>query len=133
MTPGPAKHLFPIELRDQVVTPLVPKQPLFKSGRATGYTTGYYAGVKTAHVEHHLVNGEMVPMRTWEHAITNHFEGSFSRGGDSGSLVFDIGHNVVGLLYAGAERSNVSYFTHVKDLFESIKKVTKATAVRIME
>ena len=40
-------------------------------------------------VKHDLVNGEMIPKKTLEHAITNS-QTPFSKYGDSGSLVFDI-------------------------------------------
>lgn len=112
--------------------PLEPNQLLYKCGRLTGYTTGHYSGIKTAHVRHELVNGEMVPRCTWEHTVTNASQ-CFSGPGDSGSFVFDVLQNCVGLIYGGNERSNVSYFTHLTDLFESIMQVTGAIGVRIME
>ena len=39
-------------------------------------------------IKHDLVNGEMIPKETWEHTITNP-QKSFSKRGDSGSLVFE--------------------------------------------
>lgn len=111
--------------------PLEARQMLYKCGRLTGYTSGRYSGVKTVHLRHELVNGEMIPTCTWEHTITNAFQ-AFSGPGDSGSLVFDVLQGCVGLVYGGNERSNISYFTHVTDLFDHIMHVTGATGVRMM-
>lgn len=39
---------------------------------------------------------------------------------------------MVGLSFAGNERSRVSYFTHVDDLFDNLKQITKASKIKII-
>ena len=94
---------------------------------------GSYSGIKSVFIEQEIVNGEVFQTRTFEHTVNGHFQHPFSLRGDSGSFVFDSEYNVVGLIFGGNEDSNLSYFTHVTDLFDGIKQVTGATGVRIKE
>lgn len=104
---------------------------LYKAGRSTHFTSGDHAGLQSVLLHHEIVQGKEVCVETYEHCVTNK-DKWFSRPGDSGAFVFDKHGCVVGLLFAGAEGKCTSYFTHILDVFEDIKKVTGATSVRIM-
>lgn len=56
----------------------------------------------------------------------------FSEQGDSGAFIFDNRRQVIGLLFAGCDEKNATYFTHILDVFDDIKAVTGAVDVRIM-
>ena len=53
----------------------------------------------------------------------------FGTAGDSGAVVFDKNGNMVGLLFAGNDRTRISYFTPVEELFNDIKAITGAVGV----
>ncbi|MBZ6376387.1 MAG: hypothetical protein LBE67_15785 [Kocuria palustris] len=73
---------------------------------------------------------------TYEQSIFPHTGLHFSQGGDSGALVFTESHVVVGMLIGGVIsnsgfESTCSYFTPIDVLVKDIKKITKATDVRL--
>lgn len=80
-----------------------------------------------------IEDGKEIEWETYEHSITGPETGQwFSEKGDSGAFITDKNAQVVGLLFAGADRKNVTYFTHIKDVFDDIKTVTGAVDVRVM-
>lgn len=105
---------------------------LFKCGRTTGYTKGVYNGLKTVHLTHAVINGELVPQPTLEHTVTNQGD-PFALRGDSGALVIDSQARVVGLHWGGLDSGSVAYFTHIEDVLEDIKRVTGAEDIRMMQ
>lgn len=105
---------------------------LFKCGRTTGYTKGVYNGLKTVHLTHAVINGELVPQPTLEHTVTNQGD-PFALRGDSGALVIDSQARVVGLHWGGLDSGSVAYFTHIEDVLEDIKRVTGAKEIRMMQ
>ncbi|KAH8430003.1 uncharacterized protein LDX57_007676 [Aspergillus melleus] len=104
---------------------------VFKCGRATGYTAGYYSELAEFHILTEMANGVERPIVTREYAITN--SSAFSEPGDSGALIFNRDLQVVGMIFAISERNMRTYFTHIDDLFRDIKRVTGAQVVKIMD
>lgn len=82
-----------------------PKGPLrlgllvFKCGRSTGYIQGELCELKTVHLTHTVVNGELILRATLEHTVVKQGDGQ-SAEGDSGALVIDANARVVGLHWA---------------------------------
>lgn len=108
-------------------------QTLIKSGRSTRVTEGIYGGLRPIRITNERgPNGEEFTLETEEHSVTPSDGGPFAEPGDSGSLVFNSGGDVVGILVAGGMRVNVAYFQHIKDVFEDIKDVTGAMDIRLM-
>jgi hypothetical protein len=71
-----------------------------------GRTTGHTRGRVTAFELDHVVVGYEIGNLTFDNQLEVQATGSrpFSRGGDSGSIVFSTGdHNAVGLLFAGSD------------------------------
>ncbi|KAJ9208251.1 hypothetical protein DTO021D3_1049 [Paecilomyces variotii] len=105
--------------------------PLFKAGRTTGYSVGEYNGLHSAVIARKFVNGKWETHKTLEHSVCGRHGDWFSQEGDSGALIFDNRGDVVGMLFGGNMLRSISYFTHIVDLFNDIKKMTGATKVRI--
>lgn len=106
---------------------------LYKCGRATGYTSGIYGGLKEARFAKTVVHGKVVEQPTREHVLMGHGHGEpFSRPGDSGALVFTIDGVVVGMIIAGHKFLDITYVTPIDDLIEDIKSATGATNARIL-
>ncbi|ODM14262.1 hypothetical protein SI65_10317 [Aspergillus cristatus] len=117
---------------------LPPGLSVYKCVQDANNTEGIYHGLLTAHVSHELINGIIIPKCTWAHTITglmtsNSCQAGFWVPGESGAVVTDKVRNVLGFLIGGNERSPVSYFTHVDDLFDDGKQVTGAVEVRLMQ
>ena len=109
-------------------------QWLFKAGRSTAYSSGYYSELKTALItETRDEYGNTVPKKTLEHAITGYHGQRFASEGDSGALVFNQHEMVVGMVFGGSKRQSVSFMTHITDVFEDIKRVTGASDVRMQK
>ncbi|RAL03301.1 uncharacterized protein BO80DRAFT_442977 [Aspergillus ibericus CBS 121593] len=100
---------------------------LYEVGRQTGYTVGHYHSLKTALIQSYVKNGKECIEPTIEHTVL----GDFSQEGDSGSLIYNDDLEVVGLLFAGNERSQLTYFTHIEDVFHDIKAMTGTVDVRV--
>ncbi|KAJ9266640.1 hypothetical protein DTO195F2_1163 [Paecilomyces variotii] len=105
--------------------------PLFKAGRTTGYSVGEYNGLHSAVLAMKFVNGEWEKHTTLEHSMCGRHGNWFSQEGDSGALIFNDERAVVGMVFGGNKLRSISYFTHIVDLFNDIKKMTGATKVRI--
>ncbi|KAJ9289366.1 hypothetical protein DTO021C3_3192 [Paecilomyces variotii] len=105
--------------------------PLFKAGRTTGYSVGEYNGLHSAVIARKFVNGKWETHTTLEHSVCGRHGDWFSQEGDSGALIFNNHGGVVGMLFGGNMLRSISYFTHIVDLFNDIKKMTGATKVRI--
>ena len=56
----------------------------------------------------------------------------FSKGGDSGSFVWDSDGYVVGMLWGGKEQTFVTYVTPMETILDDIKKACKASDVRLV-
>lgn len=100
-------------------------EELHKVGRVTGFTTGYYTGLKTCAITAELVNGKERFFETWEHTITGSTtKTAFVSKGDSGSLLFDSHGLVFGILFGGSKKEDIGYFTSTSDLLEDIQMIT---------
>ncbi|KAJ9265169.1 hypothetical protein DTO212C5_6843 [Paecilomyces variotii] len=104
---------------------------VFKAGRSTGYTQGTYNGLESAVIADKIVNGQTVRTRTLEHAVCGRHGQWFGDRGDSGSFVFTYSGTVIGMIFGGNTDRAISYFTHIFDIFNDIKKITGASNVRI--
>ncbi|KAM5434608.1 hypothetical protein MferCBS31731_006710 [Microsporum ferrugineum] len=106
---------------------------LFKLGRSTRKTRGFFSGLESAHIHTSDGQGGISEIITLEHAVTGASGTLFSDPGDSGALVFDSVANCIGLIFAGNTFSRASYITLLPDLFDDIKTITGAVDVRIAE
>ncbi|KAJ5961490.1 hypothetical protein N7501_006431 [Penicillium viridicatum] len=105
------------------------------SGQKSGYSEGRYNALKEANVEHELIDGTIDSVTMIEHSVISSEDGTFfARSGDSGSLVYTKGRQVlVGLFFAGRTRPPCSAsFTNIDDLINDIKSTTGATEVRLL-
>lgn len=101
-------------------------------GRSSGLSRGKYNKLWTSHINIKVVEGKNISIETLEHSIVHSQAGqSFSREGDSGAFVHTFSERFVGLLFGGSPSLNISYFTHVKDLFADIRDLTGAEEVRL--
>ncbi|EER44658.1 conserved hypothetical protein [Histoplasma capsulatum H143] len=102
---------------------------LYKFGRRTNFTIGCFSGLKVLKLEC-WKTGNVIVTNEW--SVTG-LPGSatFSKRGDSGSFIVDSASNFVGLLFAGNEGARVTYYTPANILFEDIKQMTGARAVRL--
>lgn len=91
---------------------------MFKIGRATEWTEGRYTGLKPAYIETRL------NIRLYRRPAPSGFPERLW------SSCFDETHRVVGLLYAGNQVTGASYMLSVTEMFEDIKALTWAKAVR---
>jgi len=71
-----------------------------KSGRTTGVTEGI---VRAVRFDVFNVRYDQGPLRMDDVMVIEGVNGSFSRPGDSGSAIVDVGGRVVGLLFAGSD------------------------------
>ncbi|KAL2852085.1 hypothetical protein BJY01DRAFT_244698 [Aspergillus pseudoustus] len=104
---------------------------LFKVGRATGFTKGKYHGLRSCTVAKRFVNGLEQEFKTWEHVVSAPGD-IFLFPGDSGSLVFNMDGEVVGMLFGGTWCGGVAYFTSTKDLLHDIRKLTGLKDIHIV-
>lgn len=114
--------------------PLDLDNPVVKSGRSTGFTRGYVnviKGVRIAHVRNARGPGSR-SIETFELQVTGKDQMDFGVPGDSGSFITDLNGKVIGMLLGGTERANASYVTPLVDIFEDIKRVTRAEDVRLV-
>lgn len=99
---------------------------LYKNGRMTGYTSGRWNGVATCNITTRIVDGKEITVKTKEHTICAEDGKRFSEEGDSGSLVFNMLGQVIGLLFGGTQQYPISYFSHIDDVYRDITAVTGA-------
>ncbi|GES65531.1 hypothetical protein ATEIFO6365_0010045400 [Aspergillus terreus] len=108
-------------------------EPLFIEGRSSGSSEGAYSGLRPALITEKMVDGIITRMGTIEHSATGYNGESFSRPGDSGSLIFQRPGKVGGMVFARAEQKGITLFTRIDDLFEDIKQSMSATDIRISD
>lgn len=103
-----------------------------------GYCSGRHVvqfnALRVAWVSRKIVNGKEEKFNTLEYSITG-IPGTNSHAalhGDSGSLLFDPGENlVVGMLFAGAKTNQIAYFTRIDELREDILRHTGGADMRM--
>lgn len=108
-------------------------EPLFIEGRSSGSSEGAYSGLRPALIAEKMVDGIITRMGTIEHSATGYNGESFSRPGDSGSLIYQRPGKVVGMVFAGIEWRGITLFTRIDDLFEDINQRMRATGIRFSE
>ncbi|PGH30409.1 hypothetical protein GX50_06814 [[Emmonsia] crescens] len=92
---------------------------------------GRYNGLKALELKCWKIGNKIV---THECSVTGlPRSGAFSKRGDSGSFIVDGMTNFVGLLFSENEHPGITYYTPVNILFEDIKKMTGARAVRLQK
>lgn len=94
------------------VAAVEPAQVVQKSGRTTGYTTSTVIATDVAV----SVDFGSQGLAMFEDQILVR---DFSRGGDSGSAVYDMDNNLVGLLFAGS--NTVTMLNKIENVFTSLK------------
>lgn len=88
-----------------------------KHGRTTGYTVGRVTDVNaTIWVEYDAGSALFKNQITIQGGTA-----SFSKGGDSGSLILDMQLRACGLLFAGSESENFTWANPLKRVFSSLK------------
>ncbi|KAG2421711.1 hypothetical protein HFD88_005687 [Aspergillus terreus] len=107
--------------------------PLFIEGRSSGSSEGAYSGLRPALIAEKMVDGIITLMGTIEHSATGYNGESFSRPGDSGSLIYQRPGKVVGMVFAGIEWRGITLFTRIDDLFEDINQRMGAAGIRFSE
>ncbi|KAM5471939.1 hypothetical protein MauCBS54593_003346 [Microsporum audouinii] len=106
---------------------------LFKLGRSTEITQGFFSGLRSAHLNVSDGKGGKSEVPTFEYSVTSVSSYIFSEPGDAGALVFDSHSNCIGMIFARNPVSRASYITLLPDLFSDIKTTTGAADVRIAE
>ncbi|KAJ5138430.1 uncharacterized protein N7515_003278 [Penicillium bovifimosum] len=105
---------------------------LQKSGRSSQITFGTYSELKCVmFTQVRGDDGQIVIVPTWEHQIASNRKGDFAEKGDSGSWVFNLQGELVGMLKAGDEAYGTGTMTPMVDIFDDIQSLTGATKVRI--
>ncbi|KAF3491700.1 uncharacterized protein GIQ15_01217 [Arthroderma uncinatum] len=104
---------------------------VIKLGRSTRRTKGYFSGLRSAHLNVPDGKDGMSQVETLEYAVIGASVSPFSDPGDSGALVFDTSANCIGMIFAGNTLTKTAYVTLLPDLFDDIKFITGAIAVRI--
>ncbi len=118
-------------LHDTVCEALV-GQPVCKHGRTTGYTTGIVTAVSADILVDYDVPGQR--LQAWfedQIVIQDPQAGSFSRPGDSGSLIVSCDtHQPVALLFAGDDYNRSTFANPIGAVLErfGIRIVTRAPA-----
>ncbi|KAJ9488665.1 hypothetical protein VN97_g4625 [Penicillium thymicola] len=104
-----------------------PSMKLYKSGRSTGTTYGYYNGLMAVEIRgRRTANGGFHKVVTWEHTIARSFDQPFAEPGDSGSWVYTYAGDVFGVLNSGNSRKNTMSISCIFDIFKDIKELTHA-------
>ncbi|KAJ5092005.1 hypothetical protein NUU61_006875 [Penicillium alfredii] len=130
---GNFENKFP--MHDDIDSALNPGAEVFKSGRTSGTTSGYYSELRQIHI--YRIKDPSSPggsrtIPTWVHAICKKGRQPFSALGDSGAFVFDRHGNVIGLHFSGSEGKEISYMISILDVFRDIREVTHAEEVQIV-
>ncbi|KAI9803894.1 MAG: hypothetical protein M1825_001774 [Sarcosagium campestre] len=112
---------------------------VFKSGRSSGLTQGILNGIKSHTFDqwgYRAADGQNVEVIRRDMVVTsNALRGAmaFAIPGDSGAFVYNrLGH-FIGMAIGGNSHSNTTSVTCARDLFDDIKKITGARAVRLAE
>ncbi|KAJ5355675.1 hypothetical protein N7517_010284 [Penicillium concentricum] len=118
-------------LRDSPIPADLDGMPLFIHGQRSGYCKGVKHPLDSLVLEDTMKDGEITKRQTYEHSICLLQGPRFSQAGDSGSLVFTDSYVAVGMLFAGGNQHQLSFFTPIQDILDDIKHITKATNVRL--
>ncbi|EZF27455.1 hypothetical protein H112_00554 [Trichophyton rubrum D6] len=97
---------------------------VYKLGRSTRRTKGNFSGLRCALLDTSHDRGGAPEVKSLEHAVTGSSGWLFSGPGDSGALALMVMLIVL---------EWVSYVTLFPDLFDDIRRVTRAVGVRIAE
>ncbi|KAL4786918.1 hypothetical protein BJX76DRAFT_354731 [Aspergillus varians] len=103
---------------------------LYKVGRATSYTLGYYSKLKSCHIATRIINSKEVDVKSYEHVVVRSGH-TVAQEGDSSSLVFNNNGFVLGMIFGGNGSYDLGYFTSTRDLLADIKNITGANDVRL--
>jgi len=103
------------------------KYAVVKHGRTSKWTLGYLQDIKSDY------HSQSSPIITDELPVISP-AGSpvFSKGGDSGSLVFDVDGFIVGMLWGGQDETGISYITPIEVILEDIKEACGAKNVELL-
>ncbi|KXG54559.1 uncharacterized protein PGRI_077030 [Penicillium griseofulvum] len=105
---------------------------LQKSGRSSQITTGTYSELEcVTFTQTKGDDGQTIVVPTWEHKIASNGDGDFAEQGDSGSWVYTISGELVGILKGGDEAHGTGTMMLMPDIFDDIRSVTGATNVRV--
>ncbi|KAL5342239.1 hypothetical protein BJX70DRAFT_410892 [Aspergillus crustosus] len=100
-------------------------------GRSSGHSIGQYNSLKPALIVEQIVDEELKQVETREHTILGTMGEPFSLPGDSGGVVHTRQGVMVGMVVAGCTAKDLSFFTHIEDLFPDIMRSTKARKIRL--
>jgi len=93
------------------------KERVWKVGRTTGHTTGHVTAFDVDNVEVDYSDegdGSLVYSFDSQIEIKGTAGKHFSRGGDSGSLILNADNHAVGLLFAGADETRITYANPIR-------------------
>lgn len=113
--------------------------PLFKCGRSTGITAGFYCGGKTTLLHSWKTTQEgLVHTVSRDHSVVappkwGEVQPIFASDGDSGAAVFNSRGEFLGIYFGGNEATNTSYFTGVDDLFGDMQTLIGTKAIRLSQ
>ncbi|KAJ5567632.1 hypothetical protein N7535_006938 [Penicillium sp. DV-2018c] len=117
---------------DQPITEPFIGPELQKSGRSSQITCGTYSELKCVmFTQVRDDHGQIAIVPTWEHKIASSRKGDFAENGDSGSWVFNLSGELVGMLKGGDEAYGTGAMTLMVDIFDDIQSITGATKVRV--
>ncbi|KAK2755075.1 hypothetical protein FQN54_006604 [Arachnomyces sp. PD_36] len=107
---------------------------LFKIGRSTGFTVGFFNGVQQtalcSRTRDEKENWKPVVSRAYC-VVPNLWISPTFGNGDSGSVVLDREGKFAGIFIGGGSDTHVGYFTGAEDVIDDIKRVTGATNVSL--
>jgi hypothetical protein len=102
---------------------------VWKSGRTTHFTFGILSGIESDYRSFYGVVSDELLVKDYNKQGTYY---SFSRGGDSGSFVWDSEGYVAGMLWGGKYQNFVTYVTPIEYVLEDIRLVCNAKEVRLV-
>ena len=107
-------------------------------GYRSGTKIGHLSRLRGANIEATIENGVVTTVATLEYAISGIGGEAFSARGDSGAMV---SYNrstrtgtewvLIGMVFAGLEKENITYFTRADSLLDDIKEMTGAKDIKI--
>jgi hypothetical protein len=107
---------------------------LQKSGRSTGTTTAAYHGLYSVELKR-LQNtkgpGYHLELQWTTKTSSSDSTVKFAEPGDSGAWVATLGGEVFGMVTGGDVQQGTTYVCPIKDIFDDIKLLTRATDIRI--
>jgi len=102
---------------------------VWKSGRTTHFTFGIVSSIESDYRSSHDVVSDELLVKDYNKQGKYY---SFSRGGDSGSFVWDSEGYVAGMLWGGKYENFVTYVTPIEYVLEDIRLVCNAKEVRLV-